>query len=141
VLDDLEYDDGDSPAIGLVPAGVSWEDVRDHIKIAHSPLLMLQGSGQYAGVYWTGTEAVVTEDLGSHLRQVDPGQPASQRRRDSPPPHPGRDRRGISTGQARSAATAGRWHGLVAVLPYGVIRRSPRPGWLVHTVTPRWSSG
>jgi hypothetical protein len=31
--------------------------------------------------------------------------------------------------------------GLVAVLPYGVIRRSPGPGWLVHNVTPRWSSG
>ena len=70
MLDDLEYDDGASPAIGLVPAGVSWEDVRDHIKIAHSPLLMLQGSGQYAGVYWTGTEAVVTEDLGSDHDQA-----------------------------------------------------------------------
>jgi hypothetical protein len=31
---------------------------------------MLQGSGQYAGVYWTGTEAVVTEDLGSDHDQA-----------------------------------------------------------------------
>lgn len=37
MLDDLEYDDSESPAIGLVPAGVSWEDVHDHIKIAHHP--------------------------------------------------------------------------------------------------------
>ena len=40
VLDDLEIDDSDSPAIALVPPGVSWEEVRDHIKIAHHPLLV-----------------------------------------------------------------------------------------------------
>jgi len=56
VLDDLECDDSEPPAIGLVRAGVSWEDVQDHIKIAHNPLLVLpEGSDQYAGVYWTGT--------------------------------------------------------------------------------------
>jgi hypothetical protein len=71
VLDDLEYDDGDAPAIGLVPAGVSWHDVLDHIKIAHSPLLMLLGDGaEYTGVYWTGTEAVRVEDLGSDHEQA-----------------------------------------------------------------------
>jgi hypothetical protein len=43
--------------------------------------------------------------------------------------------------QARSATPAGRWHGLVAGLPYGVISRSPEPGWLVHTTTPRWRPG
>ena len=71
MLDDLEYDDSESPAIGLIPAGVPLEDVRDHIKIAHNPLLMLHGdSAQYAGVYWTGTNAVVTEDLGSDHDQA-----------------------------------------------------------------------
>lgn len=66
MLHDLDYEDSDSPAIGLVPVGVSWEDVRDHIKIAHGPLLVLQeASGQYAGAYWTGNTMVVTDDLGS----------------------------------------------------------------------------
>ena len=66
MLDDLEYDDtGRPPAIGLVPAGVPWEDIEDHIKIAHHPLVALpEGSAQYAGVYWTGTAMAVMEDLG-----------------------------------------------------------------------------
>ena len=71
MLDDLEYDDGDSPAIGLVPAGVSWEDVLDHIKIGHSPLIVLLAEGaQYTGVYWTGTEAVQVPELGSDLDEA-----------------------------------------------------------------------
>jgi hypothetical protein len=71
VLDDLEYDDSEAPAIGLARAGVSWEDVQNHIKIAHNPLLVLPGgSAQYAGVYWTGTKAVVTEGLGSDHEQA-----------------------------------------------------------------------
>ena len=37
VLDDLEYDDSESPAIGLVPAGVSWEDVHEPHKDRASP--------------------------------------------------------------------------------------------------------
>jgi len=66
VLDDLDYDDSESPAIGLVPAGVSWDDVYDHIKIAHHPLLVLPADGdQYAGAYWADTKMVVAEDLGS----------------------------------------------------------------------------
>jgi hypothetical protein len=65
VLDDLEYDDSEPPAIGLVPAGVSWEDIQDHMKIAHHPLVALpEGSREYAGVYWTGTAMAVIEDLG-----------------------------------------------------------------------------
>ena len=65
VLEDLDFDDSDSPAIGLVPPGVSWAEVRDHIKIAHPPLLVLPaGSDQYAGAYWTGTEMVVVDGLG-----------------------------------------------------------------------------
>ncbi|MFI5069193.1 MAG: hypothetical protein ACHP9Z_35150 [Streptosporangiales bacterium] len=65
VLHDLEYDDSEPPAIGLVGAGVRWEDVQDHIKIAHAPLLvLLDGSDEYAGVHWTGMRAVLTEGLG-----------------------------------------------------------------------------
>jgi hypothetical protein len=66
VLADLEFDDSDSPAIGLVPAGVSWQQVRDHIKIAHHSLLVPPADGdQYAGAYWTGTGMVVVGDLGA----------------------------------------------------------------------------
>ena len=71
MLDDLEYEDSESPAIGLVHAGVPWEDVQDHIKIAHHPLLVLpEGSTQYAGAYWTGTRMAVTGDLGSDQEQA-----------------------------------------------------------------------
>ena len=71
MLDDLEYDDSESPAIGLVPAGVPWEDVQDHIKIAHSPLLVpLGNSAQYVGAYWAGTKLVVADDLGSDQEQA-----------------------------------------------------------------------
>ena len=55
----------DSPAIGLVPPGVSWDEVRDHIKIAHPHLLVPSADGDdYAGAYWTGTDMAVVEDLG-----------------------------------------------------------------------------
>ncbi len=37
MLEDLEFDDGDAPPIGLIPPGVSWQQVRDHVKIAASP--------------------------------------------------------------------------------------------------------
>ena len=71
MLDDLEYDDSESPAIGLVPADVSWEDIQDHIKIAHHPLVVLpEGGTEYAGVYWTGTAIAVIEDLGSDHDQA-----------------------------------------------------------------------
>ena len=65
MLDDLEFDDSGSPAIGLVPPGVSWEQVRDHIKIAHHPLLVPPADGDhYAGACWIGAEMVVIDDLG-----------------------------------------------------------------------------
>jgi hypothetical protein len=72
VLEDLEYEDSESPAIGLVPAGVRWEDVQDHIKIAHNPLLVpsARDRAHYAGVYWAGTKMIVTEDLGSDQDQA-----------------------------------------------------------------------
>ena len=71
MLDDLEYDDSEPPAIGLVPAGVPWEDIQDHVKIAHHPILVLpEGSDQYAGAYWTGTQMAVADDLGSDQEQA-----------------------------------------------------------------------
>ena len=72
VLDDLEIDDSDSPAIALVPPGVSWAQVRDHIKIAHHPLLVPPpvGGGDFAGAYWTGTDMVVIDDLGPDQDQA-----------------------------------------------------------------------
>ena len=65
MLEGLEFDDSDSPAIGLVPPGVSWTEVRDHIKIAHHHLLVPSADGDdYSGAYWTGTEMAVVPDLG-----------------------------------------------------------------------------
>jgi hypothetical protein len=71
VLEDLDIDDTGSPAIGLVPPGVSWQQVRDHIKIAHHHLLVPPAEGgEYAGAYWTGTDMAVVEDLGSDQDQA-----------------------------------------------------------------------
>ena len=72
MLDDLEFDDSDAPAIGLVPPGVSWAQVRDHIKIAHHSLLVapLADGGEFAGAYWTGTDMVVLDDLGPDQDQA-----------------------------------------------------------------------
>jgi hypothetical protein len=71
VLEDLDFDDSDSPAVGLVPPGVSWEEVRDHIKIAHHHLLVPPADGgEYAGAYWTGTDMVVIPDLGADQEQA-----------------------------------------------------------------------
>ena len=65
MLDGLTYDDSEPPSIALVPPGTSWEQVRDHIKIAHDFLLVQpEGSGS-AGAYWTGTRMVVVEDRGA----------------------------------------------------------------------------
>jgi hypothetical protein len=71
VLEDLEFDDADAPAIGLVPPGVSWEQVRDHIKIAHNHLLIPSaGGGDYTGAYWTGTDMALVSDLGSDQEEA-----------------------------------------------------------------------
>jgi hypothetical protein len=71
VFHHLDYDDSDSPAIGFVPAGTSWDEVRDHIKIAHSPLLVLpDDGGQYTGAYWADTEMKVAGDLGTDQDQA-----------------------------------------------------------------------
>jgi hypothetical protein len=72
MLDNLEFDDSDSPAIGLVPPGVSWDQVYDHIKIAHHSLLVPPPAdgGDFAGAYWTGTDMVVIGDLGPDQDQA-----------------------------------------------------------------------
>jgi hypothetical protein len=70
VLEDLDIDDSDSPAIALVPRGVSWTEIRDHIKIAHHHLLVQTDGGEYAGAYWTGTDMAVVPDLGSDAEQA-----------------------------------------------------------------------
>lgn len=66
MLEDLEFDDSDSPAIGLVPSTASWDEIRDHIKIAHHHLLVppAEAGGGYRGAYWTGTDLAVADDLG-----------------------------------------------------------------------------
>jgi hypothetical protein len=65
VLEDLEFDDSDSPAIALVPPGVSWQEVRDHMKIAHHSVLMPPADGaEYTGAYWSGTDMILVPDLG-----------------------------------------------------------------------------
>ena len=54
-----------------MPPGVAMDEVQDHIKIAHSPLLVgPDAGGQYAGAYWAGTELVVVGDLGSDQEQA-----------------------------------------------------------------------
>jgi hypothetical protein len=63
MLENLEIDDSDTPAISIVPPGVTWQEVHDHIKIAHHHLLVLDGE-DYVGAYWTGTDLVRVPDLG-----------------------------------------------------------------------------
>jgi hypothetical protein len=71
VLEDLEFDDGDSPPIALIPPGVSWQEVRDHVKIAHhSVLVPPAGDEQYTGAYWTGTDMVRVPGLGLDQEQA-----------------------------------------------------------------------
>ena len=65
MLEDLEFDDVGPPAIGLEPPGVTWQQVHDHIKIAHHHLLIPPADGgDYTGAYWTGTKMALVEDLG-----------------------------------------------------------------------------
>ena len=70
MLEDLDFDDSDSPALGLVAPGVTWTEVRDHIKIAHHHLLVQTDGGEYAGAYWTGTDMAVVPDLGSDAEEA-----------------------------------------------------------------------
>ena len=65
MFDHLEVDDTELPAIALAPPGANWDEIYDHIKISHGPLLVLPPAGEeYVGAWWTGTEMVKTEELG-----------------------------------------------------------------------------
>ena len=71
MFEHLDYDDSESPTIGFVPSGASWDEVYDHIKIAHSPLLVRPGDGsEYAGAYWADTRMQVVNDLGADLDEA-----------------------------------------------------------------------
>jgi len=49
----------------------TWDDVYDHIKIAHHPLLVtLDDGADHAGAYWDGTKMIVAEDLGPDLDEA-----------------------------------------------------------------------
>ena len=65
MLEDLEFDDAGRYQTDRGRAGVSWQQVRDHIKIAHHHLLIPPADGgDYTGAYWTGTKMALVEDLG-----------------------------------------------------------------------------
>ena len=68
MLDGLTYDDSEPPSIALVPPGTSWEQVHDHIKIAHDFLLVQPEGSGYAGAYWTGTGSVPDATAGCQCR-------------------------------------------------------------------------
>jgi hypothetical protein len=40
------------------------------MKIAHDFLLVEPASGEYAGAYWTGTDMVVLDELGTDLDEA-----------------------------------------------------------------------
>lgn len=80
MFENMDTDDSDSPAIGLIPSGATWQEVRDHMKIAHHAVLMppsasahetsaSETSGDdvrtgYTGAYWSGTDMILIPDLG-----------------------------------------------------------------------------
>jgi hypothetical protein len=70
VFENLDIDDSDSPAIGLIPPGATWQEVRDHMKIAHHAVLMPPADdgddirAEYTGAYWSGTDMILIPDLG-----------------------------------------------------------------------------
>ncbi len=62
----LDVDDSEAPAIALAPAGASWDEIADHVKIVHNPVLAGPGGdGEYTGAYWAGNRLMVAEDLGT----------------------------------------------------------------------------
>ena len=71
----------DAKPVSLTGALASFDDVyspriagrmNDYdIKIAHAPLLVGPGdSGEYTGAYWTGTQMVMVDDLGSDQEEA-----------------------------------------------------------------------
>ena len=62
----LDVDDSEAPAISIAPAGASWDEITDHVKIMHNPVLAGPGGdGEYAGAYWAGNRLTVAESLGA----------------------------------------------------------------------------
>jgi hypothetical protein len=65
VLHELDYDDSDAPAIGLVPAGVIRAVVQRHQQRMVRDLdVVVHVVPCHAGAYWDGTKMIVAEDLG-----------------------------------------------------------------------------
>jgi hypothetical protein len=66
VLEDLDVDDSAAPAIAIAPAGASWDEVADHVKIMHNPVLAGPGGdGEYTGAYWAGNKLMMAGSLGT----------------------------------------------------------------------------
>ena len=66
MLDGLTYDDRDPPSITMVPAGVSWDEVRDHIEDrARSSCSCRRLRRHAAGSYGMGTAMVGLDRLAS----------------------------------------------------------------------------
>ncbi|HEY3953863.1 MAG TPA: hypothetical protein VGM53_10835 [Streptosporangiaceae bacterium] len=66
MLEDLDVDDSAAPAIAIAPAGASWDEVADHVKIMHNPVLVGPGGdGEYTGAYWAGNRLMMAESLGT----------------------------------------------------------------------------
>ena len=66
MLEDLDVDDSEAPAIAIAPAGASWDEVADHVKIVHNPVLVGPGGdGEYTGAYWAGNRLTVADGLGT----------------------------------------------------------------------------
>jgi hypothetical protein len=66
VLEELDVDDSAAPAIAIAPAGASWDEVADHVKIMRNPVLVGPGGGgEYAGAYWSGNRLMMAESLGT----------------------------------------------------------------------------
>ena len=68
MFEEVDVDDTDLPAITVIQQSATWDEVYDHIKISHAPLLVMPDGGEdYVGAWWTGTEMVKTEELGPDL--------------------------------------------------------------------------
>jgi hypothetical protein len=73
LISNITVDATEPPEIDLLQAPLPWEQVQNHVGIAHRPVLAPQpDSDQYKGVYWNNqTRSVeVTGDLGSDQGQA-----------------------------------------------------------------------
>ena len=71
MFQEVDVDDTELPAITVIPQSATWDEVYDHIKISHAPLLVIpEGEEDYVGAWWTGTAMVKTEELGPDLDEA-----------------------------------------------------------------------